>query len=240
MNDSTPMPLKTTIATHYFWRQVITAVVCIVFSVWGAYDLFVEIPYQTENAAKWEHYDELAAKAETGRLRTAEEREQFASLKIYTEANERETKPAAFDHIVQWMFIACILWVPWCFFQIAKIKKNKHQLDEDGTLHLPGNITWQAEEIKDIDMSRWMAKSVAWVEHVDGHKVKLDAYLYKHLEKVIGHLAHRFYPDAWQTDGSPAPVEPATDENELAENTDTDAASPTDNHEQEEEKVHSG
>ena len=201
------MAIKTKIATHFFWRQVIVAVACVVLSVWGAYDLWVKLPYQADNAAKFERYDELQGKAETGRLRDPAEQAELAELEKYTDTHEKEEKPAAFDHLMQWMFIGCILWVPWCLFQIHRYKKKTYELDDAGNLHLPDDDVWQREEIADIDMCKWMAKSIAWVEHSDGKRVKLDAYLHKNLELIIGEIAHRFYPDEWNQDATAVALE---------------------------------
>ena len=67
-------------------------------------------------------------------------------------------------------------------------------------------------------MSRWMAKSIAWVVGPGGKRLKLDAYLFKHLDRIIGAIASRLHPDKWDGDArsikgadgkSEAPVEPA-------------------------------
>ena len=55
-------------------------------------------------------------------------------------------------------------------------------------------------EIFDIDMGRWMAKSVAWVVHADGRRLKLDDYLHRNVHLIVGALASERYPDEWDAE----------------------------------------
>ena len=75
-------------------------------------------------------------------------------------------------------------------------------------------------------MSRWMAKSIAWVEHESGDRRKLDAYLYKNMEHLIGTLGHRFDPEHWNTDGTRADA----DDDDGDPDTETVAQEPADAH----------
>ena len=118
------------------------------------------------------------------------------SMNLYGDAQA----PSAYDRPVQWLFILSLLFVPFYGWNLLKYGPGVYQLDPDGTLHLPEG-TWSRDEIADIDMSRWMAKSTAVVEHVDGTRIKLDAYIYKNLHLIIGAIAHRFHPDQWEEDG---------------------------------------
>jgi len=221
------MPITTTIARHYFWRQVITAVVCVVLTVWGAYDLWVKIPYKRWTNDLHDARDRLLAKKEAGTidfaaaedadvdpLRSrflkdrvvvrdgATESQLLDALDILTKDIEKTAQPAAYDEFVQWLFISCILGVPYCVWRIAAIRGKTYALDESGALTLPGGETWARDDIASIDMSRWMAKSIAHVAHRDGRREKLDAYLRARLELIIGHIAHRFEPDQWNPDGT--------------------------------------
>jgi hypothetical protein len=108
------------------------------------------------------------------------------------------TRPSQFDRATQWAFILCLPMAPYFFWLCAATRRRMYQLDEDGTLHLPGKLgAWRAEEIADIDMSRWMAKSTAQIVHTDGRRVLLDDYKHKNLHLIIGAIASRLYPDAW-------------------------------------------
>lgn len=118
------------------------------------------------------------------------------SLQLYGDAQE----PSAYDRPVQWMFILSLFFVPIYMIALMKHSPNVYQLDAEGNLFLPQG-EWARDDIADIDMSRWMAKSTAIVEHVDGRSAKLDAYIFKDLHLIIGAVAHRLYPDQWESDG---------------------------------------
>ena len=171
------MPIRTDIATHYFWRQMITAIICLVLAVWGAYDLWVKIPAQEKAVERFSdveaRLDALQAKVDGGATLNEEEQAQYEELE--RQASSPPVPPSTFDKFVQWMFISCILGVPWCLWSIYGLKSRNYELDEEGNLTLASGATWTRDEIAGIDMSRWMAKSIAHVEHTDGRREKLDA-----------------------------------------------------------------
>jgi hypothetical protein len=77
------------------------------------------------------------------------------------------------------------------------------RLNDDGSLTTPDG-SWSANEITDIDMSRWIAKTgnarSTWTAKAileDGTTVLLDDYIYQDMHLIIGRLAHQFYPDEW-------------------------------------------
>ena len=82
---------------------------------------------------------------------------------------------------------------------LIKYGPRTYELDADGSVHTPEGV-FSHEQIEDIDMNRWMAKSTAELVLVDGRRVKLDAYIYKNLHLIIGSVAHRLHPDAWTED----------------------------------------
>lgn len=133
------------------------------------------------------------------------------SMDLYGDAQA----PSVYDRPVQWLFIISLACIPFYAWSLLTYSPRKYRLDEDGTLYLPEG-TWSQDEIADIDMSRWMSKSTAWVEHVDGTRVKLDAHIFKNLHLIIGTIAHRFHPDKWEEDGRKikpgASLEPPSDE----------------------------
>ena len=55
----------------------------------------------------------------------------------------------------------------------------------------------EASEISDIDMSRWMSKSVAKIVHTDGRTVTVDDYVHQDADQIIGAIAHRLRPEEW-------------------------------------------
>lgn len=225
------MKISTTIATHYLLRMVfLVALPCIAFALWGAYDLWVKYPHQRWTNELHDAHRELLDKQEARTIsstRPADERlvdiakhaATFASgvtptetqlLGVFeqlTQQHERTAKPSTFDDVVCWVFISCIVVVPWSVWKIYYLKSRTFSLDEQG-LHLPNGAVWAHDEIASIDMSRWMEKSIAWAVHQDGRRAKMDAYLYKNLELVIGGLAHRFEPDQWNPDGTQVKREP--------------------------------
>ena len=112
------------------------------------------------------------------------------------------TEPSKYDRPVQWLFILCLPFVPYYAWAFFTTRSRRYQLDPDGTLHMP-EATWTADELVEIDMGRWMAKSICWVTGKDGLRIKLDAYVYKKLDVIIGVIAHRMDPDSWTVDARP-------------------------------------
>ena len=115
------------------------------------------------------------------------------------------TRPSKFDRPMQWLFILCLpfgIYYFWAYSRMSK-KANTYCLDDDGTLTTPEG-TWVSEEIKDIDMGRWISKTgkarTTWTARViveDHAPILLDDYIYKDMHLIIGNLAHQFYPENW-------------------------------------------
>jgi len=115
------------------------------------------------------------------------------------------TPPSKFDRPMQWLFIVCL---PFGFYYLWRYTKMKNKaslyyLDDDGRLTTPEG-TWQAGDITDIDMERWIAKKgnarTTWTAKVivnDGSQVLLDDYIYEDMHLIIGAIANRFYPEQW-------------------------------------------
>ena len=125
--------------------------------------------------------------------------------------------PAKYDRIVKGLlFVPCLPFGLYMFWPFFKARRKVYRLDDDGTLHAPG-ITWKREEIDDIDMSRWMRKSIAHVVHTNGTRVKLDDYIYKNTHLIVGALASARYPEEWDAEAKVVPAakadEPADADN---------------------------
>ena len=115
------------------------------------------------------------------------------------------TPPSKYDRPMQWLFILCL---PFGFYYLrayTKMKKSAgiYSLSNDGTLSTPEGV-WKSDEITDIDMGRWIAKTgnarSTWTAKAivgDGSPILLDDYVYNDMHMIIGALAHRFYPDQW-------------------------------------------
>ncbi len=131
---------------------------------------------------------------------------------IYEEALQRElnlygdiTPPSKYDRPMQWLFILCLPFGLYYFraYIIMNKKAGMYCLDDDGTLTTPEGV-WKSNEISDIDMSRWIAKTgnarSTWIAKAvveGGQPVVLDDYIYHDMHMIIGSIAHRFYPDQW-------------------------------------------
>lgn len=115
-----------------------------------------------------------------------------SQLNLYGEVEQ----PSTYDRPMQWLFILCLPFVPWYIWGVVVNKRKRFALDIDGTLHLPGE-TWSPGDLADIDMSKWMSKSKAWVVHRDGHRVLLDDYIFKGVYRIVGEIASARYPDQW-------------------------------------------
>ncbi|MAT80069.1 MAG: hypothetical protein CMJ29_00300 [Phycisphaerae bacterium] len=137
-------------------------------------------------------------------LREQARLESDAALELYGEA----TPPSDYDRPIQWLFILCLPFVPWYVWSLFSTGSRKYRLDPDGTFHMP-EASWKADQIADIDMSRWMAKSICWIVNTDGTRIKLDAHIYKGLDTMIGIIAHRLHPDSWSLDARPVKAESA-------------------------------
>ena len=104
--------------------------------------------------------------------------------------------------MTQWAFISCLPFVPYFVWMFLATKRRVYRLDDDGTLHTPEG-TWARGDIADIDMRRWMAKSIAWVVSSDGTRIKLDDYKFRDLYLIIGSIASRLHPDDWTSEAKP-------------------------------------
>ncbi len=124
------------------------------------------------------------------------------------------TPPGRFDQATQWMFILCLPFVPYFAWSLIRARRRVYSLDDDGTLHAPEG-TWTKDRVSDIDMSRWMAKSIAHVEVEGGERVKLDDYVYRNTHLIVGALASERYPEEWDAQArqqKPAAEVPDADE----------------------------
>ena len=114
------------------------------------------------------------------------------------------TKPSKFDRITQWAFILCLPCAPYFLLLYRRARAKTYRLEDDGSLVTPEG-TWAADDIKDIDMGRWMSKSIATVSTADGKEVKLDDYLFKGMHLIVGAIAHTRYPDVWDENAKTGP-----------------------------------
>jgi hypothetical protein len=206
------MAIETTLQPRQKWWNILYAFICGGLALWGAYDYWVSIPEREQQFALYEsnkqRHEELAGKATQGSI-TEAERAEYATLeKYFQDRAERNlpvpTNPPAYDRPVQmWLYIVgCgVMGVPWFLWQWLSVAGKRYRLDDDGTLTAPGHAPIPAARIADIDMSKWMAKSIATVRTTDGHAILLDDYKFRGTDLIVGAIAARFYPDDWTPDG---------------------------------------
>ena len=155
----------------------------------------------------------------------------FEFLKARLNATDGIEPPSKFDHMMQWMFILCLPFVPLAGWLLLKAKSQRFSIDDDGNFTHPGG-TWAADDVADIDMSRWMSKSIAEVKNTAGDSVKIDDFVHRGGDLIAGHFASRFHPDDWTIEGKQKKKTDASKTPEgqplVAHDADTNAESPAD------------
>lgn len=127
-----------------------------------------------------------------------------------------------FDRIL-WglIFVPCLPFGVWILWVARQRGRRWYRLEDDGSLHMHAG-EWAAEDIEDIDMSRWMSKSIAYLKHRDGQRLKLDDYYHDGLHRIVGAIAHRLHPEAWTEEAKKVkkeadpPSEPSSQEDSAA------------------------
>jgi hypothetical protein len=207
------LPIAASVQPRQIFWNVIYTVLCSGLALWGAWDYFVTIPEREANFARFveakETMEVLALAAESRTL-TGEETEAFLAAEAVTqEFAEPPVPPAAYDRAVQlWLYmVGCgVLGTPFFVWNLIVLPRTaaKWRLDEDGSLSTPeGRLA--ADEIAEIDMNRWMAKSIATVVSTDGRRIALDDYKFRNMDRIIGAIAQRFEPDKWTLEAKQIP-----------------------------------
>lgn len=207
------MAIATTLQARQKWWNILYAVICAALGAWGAYDYYVTIPRKESEVAAYEvaatTAEEMEAKARAGS--TAPGGAQPLSIedvKAYEVAKAvvdkgKPVAPAAYDRPVQmWLYIiGCgVLGVPWFLWEWLSAASKKYRLNADGSFEFNAR-TIPMEDIADIDMSKWMSKSVATIVAKDGTRITLDDYKFKNANLIIGGIASRMYPEDWDKEG---------------------------------------
>ena len=81
---------------------------------------------------------------------------------------------------------------------------------DDASLECPEGV-FTSDQIKDIDMSKWMAKSKAWLIVEPDKRILLDDYKFKNMHVIVGYFASRFHPDDWTGEAKPIKQEEAAE-----------------------------
>lgn len=212
------MPIQTNgVGRSYFRQIVILIAISLGLGLWGVWDLYQiyradDLLAMRERAI--EVKTDLEAQAAIAPL-SAEDQDLYERAERTLDATANVKAPNALDHVIQWGYVSLLLCVPYFWWMVVSLGRQRYELDEEGNLHLPRERVWSREEIRDIDMSRWMRKSVATVVHADGRRERLDAYHHRDMEFIVGALAHRFYPEEWNDDATP--VRPDAEATEVDE-----------------------
>ena len=121
-----------------------------------------------------------------------------------------------------------ILGTPWFVWKLWSRRGMSWRLEEDGSLVTPEG-SFAADQITDIDMSIWMKKSIARVGvESQIEPIVLDDYEYENVYLIVGALAHRFHPDAWNDEAKPVKDdEPEDDQDSGSEDDAEDGEAPS-------------
>jgi len=189
------------------WWTVAYLLVCIAIGIWGWYDYAIRLP---RNQAQFDRYVALSEERAQIQQRdpdmlTQAQRDRYAEVddELAEFGVTAPQEPAKWDRPVKlWLYVILsgVFGVVWFGTSLFRLARKTYRLEDDGTLVMR-DARWTRDQIADIDMSRWMEKSIATVVHVDGTRVKLDAYKYRDLHLIIGEIAHRFEPTRWHRDG---------------------------------------
>jgi len=185
-------------------------VLCFGLGVWGAYDYWIRIPHDEQTYRDFEDakntFDSLQKKADEGKSLSAEDRADYEqSKKRVAEFQPPPSPVPAWDRPLQLYVyvIGCgVISAPWFLLSLVKLQTKRVELterSETGILR-SGKTMIEVRHATEIDMSRWMSKSIAVVRASDGTSIEIDDYMLQDGEKVVGFFAHRFLPAEWTTE----------------------------------------
>jgi len=203
------MAIETSIQPRQTIQNVAYSVICLALGLWGWYDYSVKIPnaeaaFREYSAAAERH--SAIEKLSTERPLTEAERAEFNSVRAVKEKfKEVPSEPAAYDRPVQlWLYIVgCgAMGVPYFVLAQWQLSRRRFRLGDDGSFECVEG-TFTAAQVTGIDMSRWMAKSIATVQVEGGLGIALDDFKYKGVEDIVAHFAARFEPGKWTSDARP-------------------------------------
>ena len=223
------MAITTSMQPRQFWTNSIYAVVCVIFALWGWYDYSVKYPNMQkafdEHSLLSERRAELEKRRETQGSLSNEDLAEWDGLKAkLAEYKEAPVAPGKYDMAIQlWLYIVgCgVLGTPYFVWNYLSIRRRTYRLEDDGRLVLPEG-TCRIDELKGLDMSRWMSKSIATITMPDGREVALDDYKFRNMDKIVGAIANHFEPGQWTDEVKP--VKAAEGAEEAGEKAREDAA----------------
>ncbi len=212
--DPIEFPIRAAVQPRQLFWNIIYAVLCGGLGLWGAYDYFIEIPQREADFARFNEAQqemELLTAASESRPLSDAERDAFVAAEAITkEFSEPPVQPAAYDRAVQmWLYIVgCgVLGTPFFLWNLVVLPRLARRwcLEADGSLETPdGRIA--ADEMQELEMGRWMAKSIATVVTTDARRIVLDDYKFRGMDRIIGALAQRFEPGKWTLEAKQIPA----------------------------------
>jgi hypothetical protein len=205
------MALESRLRPRNLWFTVMYGVLCLGLGVWGAYDYWERIPRQEAEFEEYQSATErmkrytdlsvpgappLSAEQQTDYQRAREVVDKYAS--------GAPARVAVYDRPLQlWVYVVgCgILGTGWCALVLMRDVPRRFRLDDDGTLHA-GARRIASDDVTGIDMSRWMAKSIATLQVRSGPPLVLDDYKFGGMHLIVGTYARRFDPQRWNADAT--------------------------------------
>jgi len=216
------MVIETRIARRYWVRKALLAFMFFAFGCLALYDGFVKYPKEVVLYNENLEYEQLKQQRASSSL-TQAEATRFAELdtKFSDPTMGKIPKRSQKDIVLQHgLAVLCFpaalaLVITWLISA-----RRKFIIQEDGTLIAPEG-TFPPSAMTDIDMTRWMDKSIARLEinggpDKGGAAVKLDAWIYDGMDETIENLARRFHPEQYADKPPVAAAAASNDEPRLA------------------------
>lgn len=195
------MLIETKVAKRYWVRKALLTLMFFGFGCLALYDGIVKYPKEIDAWSEYSRYNSLKERKNTSALSRAEAQE-FALLDTkFSDPSVRQPRERHERDIRIQYTLAAICFPASAVFVLTWLlsARRKYIIREDGTLVAPEGV-FPADSLTDVDMTKWMDKSIAVVEirggpAKGGTAVKLDAWIYDGLDEVIEKLARRFHPD---------------------------------------------
>ncbi|MDA1007862.1 MAG: hypothetical protein O2800_02505 [Planctomycetota bacterium] len=201
--------IRTTLQPRFKWWTLGYTILCLVFGVWGGYDYWVGIPKREADFAQYIGLtvakDLLETRAQQ-RVLTETEVDAYEAAKAQLASYAEPPDPVAgWDRQLQlWAYvIGCgVMGFPWFAWTLYSTSRSTWTLHDDGSLETPTG-TIAASDMTDIDMSRWMSKSLVKVLSVNEGSTELDDYKYRGVAAIVVELTDRFHPGQWTKEARP-------------------------------------
>jgi len=190
------MAIETRIQPRQTLQNGSYSVICLALAIWGWYDYSVKIP--TAEAA----FAEYTAAAERNVALEQASKQRPLTDPEKAEYNSVQTVLAKYKEKPLYIVGCGVMGVPFFVYSQWQLSRKRFRLGDDGSFEC-NEDRFTAQQITGIDMSRWMAKSIATLEVDGGRRIELDDFKYKGVEEIVAHFAARFEPGKWTSDARP-------------------------------------